>query len=175
SLPAPAPRSTSTRCPWLTRAATPAGVSATRRSSGLISLSTPTITIVHLRQRARCFAGCIRSGPPPVRMQALAVGVAKVSSRGARYVASAPARELDKRFCGALDEMNHWLRTLPGCRSALRVSNLRGGGYGDPAGTQVLEGARMGRDRRFGGHNRNYRSRAGSARRDRLYRTARGG
>src|SRR5689334_18574391 len=42
-LPAPAPFSTTTWCPCATNAATPVGVIATRFSSSLISLGTPTI------------------------------------------------------------------------------------------------------------------------------------
>src|SRR5204862_275202 len=53
-LPAPAPASTSTVWPRSTSARTPAGVSATRCSPGLISLGAPTITRLSYRTtRAR--------------------------------------------------------------------------------------------------------------------------
>src|SRR4029450_7028668 len=56
-LPRPAPVSTTTRWPPSTSARTPAGVSATRCSPGLISRGTPTITTTPPSQRTPEEAG----------------------------------------------------------------------------------------------------------------------
>ena len=54
TLPVPAPVSIKPSWPWLVSSSAPAGVSATRYSSGLISFATPTLKAAQPYSLARC-------------------------------------------------------------------------------------------------------------------------
>src|SRR3954466_12094332 len=79
--PSPAPRWTSTSCPCSTSSRTPDGVSATRYSSVLISVGTPTFTVPVLSSSASSGADQLAPSQGEPEVDAVAGGVQRAAGQ----------------------------------------------------------------------------------------------
>src|SRR4051794_7548531 len=86
ALPSPAPACTSTSWPCAVSSRTPAGVIATRNSSGLISVGTPTLIATPPRRRSRASQRQL----PPAQREPELDAVARARQRAAGQLLDAP-------------------------------------------------------------------------------------